>query len=69
MGAVRKMGFTPSEAALDAPKHAITPVNAQIAAINRCSYIQALAVEMLSYVAWDLGADGGDAAAIGASRR
>ena len=34
-----------------------------------CSYIQAREVEMLSYVAWDLGANGADAAAIGASRR
>jgi cellobiose-specific phosphotransferase system component IIB len=37
--------------------------------INRCSYIQARAVEILSYVAWDLSAVGGDAAAIGVSRR
>jgi hypothetical protein len=36
---------------------------------NRCSYIEARAVKKLSYVAWDLGADGADAAAIGASRR
>jgi hypothetical protein len=36
---------------------------------NRCSYIQARAVKKLSYVAWDLGAGGADAAAIGASRR
>jgi glycosyltransferase 2 family protein len=35
----------------------------------RCSYIQARAVKKLSYVAWDLGAGGADAAAIGASRR
>ena len=37
--------------------------------IFRCSYIQARAVKKLSYVAWDLGADGADAAAIDASRR
>jgi hypothetical protein len=36
---------------------------------SRCSYIQARAVKKLSYVAWDLGADGADAAPIGASRR
>ena len=44
------------------------PMEAHLAKY-RCSYIQARAIETLRYAVWDLGAIGGDATVIGASRR
>jgi hypothetical protein len=64
---VEPKGFEPLTSAVQ--RRLGTFISVRRCSRNRCSYIQARAVEMLSYVAWDLGADGGDAAAIGASRR